>query len=44
MYWFFAHYFGFKPDEVDQLPYDRMMYFVELEQEFQKNKNKQLGL
>ncbi len=34
MYWFFAHSFGYTPDEVDKLPYDRMVYLSELEKEF----------
>jgi len=36
MYWFFAHHFGFTPDQVDNLPYDRTSYFAELENEFKK--------
>jgi len=36
MYWFFANRFGFTPEQVDQLPYDRMSYFLELEQAAKK--------
>jgi len=38
MYWFFAHHFGFMPEQVDDLPFDRMVYLMELEQEYQKLK------
>ncbi len=31
MYWFFARAFGYTPEQVDNLPYDRMVYFMELE-------------
>jgi len=34
MYWFFAHHFGFTPEQVDNLPYDRMVYMAEMEKEF----------
>jgi len=33
MYWFFAHCFNFSPEQVDSLPYDRMVYMMELEKE-----------
>jgi len=33
MYWFFAHHFKFTPEQVDNLPYDRMNYLMELETE-----------
>ena len=36
MYWMFAHCFGFTPEQVDALPYDRMVYFLALEQETKK--------
>jgi len=36
MYWFFAHYFGFTPEQTDNLPYDRMAYMKEIELEFKK--------
>jgi len=36
MYWFFAHHFKYTQDQVDQIPYDRMVYLIELEQEFNK--------
>ncbi len=42
-YWFFANKFGYSSEQVDQLPYDRMIYFLELEKEFMKmqaDKNK----
>ena len=35
-YWFFANRFGYTPEQVDNLPYDRMVYFVELEREIKK--------
>lgn len=35
-YWFFANRFGYTPEQVDNLPYDRMVYFVELERECKK--------
>ncbi len=31
IYWFFARAFGYTPEQVDALPYDRMVYFMELE-------------
>ena len=31
IYWFFARSFGYTPEQVDNLPYDRMIYFMELE-------------
>ena len=44
MYWYYAHHFGFTPSQVDQLPYDRMVYLIELEQEYKKQeKEKQNG-
>jgi len=36
MYWFFAHHFKYTPEQVDRLPFDRMIYFMELEQEWIK--------
>ncbi len=30
-YWFFARAFGYTPDQVDALPYDRMIYMREFE-------------
>lgn len=36
MYWFFAKHFGWTPNQVDKLPYDRMVYMTELEMEFNK--------
>jgi len=36
MYWFFAKNFGFEPDMVDKLPYDRVVYMMDLEIESQK--------
>lgn len=36
MYWFFAYSFGYTPEQVDNLPYDRMVYFIELERERKK--------
>jgi len=33
IYWFFAKNFGYTPEQVNRLPYDRMVYFIELEQE-----------
>jgi len=36
MYWFFAHCFGYTPEQVDNLPYDRLVYFTELEREAKK--------
>lgn len=36
MYWFFANRFKYTPTQVDNLPYDRMCYFLELEQEAKK--------
>ncbi len=36
MYWFFAHHFGYTPEQVDELPYDRSCYLAELEKEFKK--------
>ena len=38
MYWFFAHSFGYTPDQVNALPYDRMIYMMELETELEKQK------
>jgi len=35
-YWFFAHCFGFDQDQVDKMPYDRMVYHLELERELRK--------
>ena len=35
-YWYLAHHFGFTPKQVDELPYDRMVYLFELEQEYKK--------
>ena len=40
MYWFFAHHFGFTPEQVDAMPYDRTFYFAELEKEFKKQSMK----
>ncbi len=40
-YWFFAHSFGFTPNQVDEMPYDRMVYLRELEQEC-KTREKEL--
>ena len=42
MYCFFAHYFHWTPEQVDKLPYDRLVYILELEKEFQKNDDKRL--
>lgn len=36
LYWYFAHHFGFTPNQVDELPFDRMVYLFELEQEYKK--------
>lgn len=36
IYWFFANRFGYTSEQVDNLPYDRMVYFIELEQELKK--------
>ena len=36
MYWFFAHHFGWTPDQVDNLPYDRLTYLTELEAGYKK--------
>jgi len=36
MYWTFAHCFGYTPEQVDKLPYDRMVYMLALEQEQNK--------
>ena len=36
MYWFFAHHFGFTPEQVDNLPYDRKVYMTDLEMEYKK--------
>ncbi len=36
MYWYFAHYFGFTPEQTDDLPYDRMANLINLENEFRK--------
>ena len=36
IYWFYAHNFGFTPEQVDNLSFDRMVYFMELEKEFKK--------
>ena len=41
MYWFLAHYFGFTPQQVDEIPYDRVNYMILLEEEFKK-KERQL--
>ncbi len=35
-YWFFAHHFGYTPDQVDKLPFDRGIYTIELEQEYKR--------
>ena len=35
-YWFFANRFKYTPEQVDNLPYDRMVYFLELEKEYKK--------
>ena len=35
-YWKFAHCFGYTPGQVDELPYDRMVYMLALEQENNK--------
>jgi len=43
MYWSFAHHFGFTPEQVDRLPYDRMVYFLELETESKKLEKIALG-
>jgi len=32
----FAHCFGFTPEQVDRLPYDRMVYLLALEKEAKK--------
>ena len=40
MYWFFARNFGFTPEQVDNLPYDRMVYMGELETEAQIKEKK----
>lgn len=40
MYWFFAHTLGFTPEQVDKLPYDRMVYMFELEKKAQREKLK----
>jgi len=39
IYWFFANRFGYTPEKVDNLPYDRMVYFMELEKEIIKKEN-----
>lgn len=31
-----AHSFGFSPDQVNKMPYDRVVYMLELEKEFKK--------
>ena len=36
MYWFFAKHFRFTPNQVDEIPYDRMNYMIDLEMEAQK--------
>ena len=36
MYWFLAKHFGFTPNQVDEIPYDRMNYMIDLEMEAQK--------
>ena len=36
MYWYFAHCFGFTQEEVDSMPYDRMIYHLEFEREARK--------
>lgn len=36
MYWFFAKHFGYTPNQVDELPYDRMVYMTDLEIELKK--------
>jgi len=43
MYWFFAHSFGFTPEQVDNLPYDRMTHMTELEVEFNKQNQKSMN-
>ena len=43
MYWFFAHHFGFTPEQVDNLPYDRMTHMTELEVEFNKQNQKPIN-
>jgi len=42
MYCFFAHYFHWTPEQVDRIPYDRMVYILELEKEFQKTDDRRL--
>jgi len=37
MYWYFAHCFGYTPEQVDKLPFDRMVYFAEMEREARKH-------
>ena len=41
MYWFFAHNFNFTQEQVDDLPYDSMVYMFELEQEMKRIENQQ---
>ena len=36
MYWFFAHYFGYTPEQTDKIPYDRAIYLMEVEMEAKK--------
>jgi hypothetical protein len=33
LYWFFALYFGYTPEQVDNLSYDRQVYFHTLQME-----------
>ena len=43
IYWFFANRFNYTPEQVDNLPYDRMAYFVEFEQELKKQEKMSLN-
>ena len=43
IYWLFANRFGYTPDQVDNLPYDRMVYMKEMEMEYKKKVGAELG-
>jgi len=43
MYWFFAHYFGYTSEQTSKIPYDRMVYMMDLEMEFKKQEKKALN-
>ncbi len=37
LYWAMAKSFGFTPEQVDRMPYDRVIYFQELKKTRKKN-------